>query len=800
MNRRRYVYALRYFRFSIVFFIILYTQSTFAQKAVLFTDAGDYVEIPHSPSLAPSEFTVELWLWVNDVSNLTMSGEQTILDKRDGLIGYHFRLFGLDFPLGLAALAGEGNILAFGGLVSDHVWYHIAMTQDSDSLKMFVNGNLIGAMANTYDPNTSAPLRIGEFFGYPNQHFGLKGTIDDLRIWNYARSEIEIASAMHEHLSGNEMGVAAYWDFDVQNGDTIPDRTANGNSGILYGNAHLIPSEAPIGFIPPPPPLGLYAYGDGEAVYLAWKSSESEISGYNMYRDTTGNFRADSSTFLSLIAAPESTYSDLRVSLGQDYFYKLRSIDTAQHMGQPGKTAVGRPSLIFDDYMVGVAYYPWWGWHGWPGAYLRDFLIPKQPPLIGHYNSQSPSTIQQHLDWMEDHGIDFLVSSWWGQNSNEDSTLRDYILPVFSDTTIKFTVYYELFHLGEPVNGRVIIDQQKEAQLLSDFIYFANTYFNHPNFLYIDGRPVVFFYLTRILAGNYISAFANVRAELQNRGYDLYLVGDEMDWGDPDTTHMQILDAVSPYIMCCPNYEGYPLESEFFTDVTRHTHIWEETCQSVGIDFIPNVHPGVNIPYGHGTRYAIPRQMTEGASHTSTYEEYIKVMRSYVDPDLRMMMITSWNEWHEDTQIEPTIVTSATNVDISGVGFYTQGFFYKGYSTDFLESTRNLLAPGITVGNSSTADPSSPHQFNLLQNFPNPFNPTTAIRYQISQSTFVELVIHNILGQKIRTLVNQEQSGGNYEVYWDGKNEDGHDVTSGMYLYRLSAGPFNKTRKMLLLR
>ena len=68
-------------------------------------------------------------------------------------------------------------------------------------------------------------------------------------------------------------------------------------------------------------------------------------------------------------------------------------------------------------------------------------------------------------------------------------------------------------------------------------------------------------------------------------------------------------------------------------------------------------------------------------------------MRPFVDPALKMIMITSWNEWHEDTEIEPTIVTESTSADRSGAGLYTQNYSYRGYGTAFLESTRQLLAP-----------------------------------------------------------------------------------------------------------
>ena len=93
-----------------------------------------------------------------------------------------------------------------------------------------------------------------------------------------------------------------------------------------------------------------------------------------------------------------------------------------------------------------------------------------------------------------------------------------------------------------------------------------------------------------------------------------------------------------------------------------------------------------------------------------------------------------------------------------------------------------------------------PSEFSLSQNYPNPFNPTTNIKYAIAQDARVSLVVYNILGQAVRTLVNAEQESGYYTVRWDGTNDFGSKVSSGIYIYRISAGNFTSTVKMNLLK
>jgi hypothetical protein len=93
-----------------------------------------------------------------------------------------------------------------------------------------------------------------------------------------------------------------------------------------------------------------------------------------------------------------------------------------------------------------------------------------------------------------------------------------------------------------------------------------------------------------------------------------------------------------------------------------------------------------------------------------------------------------------------------------------------------------------------------PDAFKLQQNYPNPFNPSTLITFQLDETDRVELTVHNLIGQQIRSLLNGRQAPGSYSVQWDGKNEKGEDVAAGIYLYRLESGEKVQTRKMVLMK
>jgi hypothetical protein len=94
----------------------------------------------------------------------------------------------------------------------------------------------------------------------------------------------------------------------------------------------------------------------------------------------------------------------------------------------------------------------------------------------------------------------------------------------------------------------------------------------------------------------------------------------------------------------------------------------------------------------------------------------------------------------------------------------------------------------------------APRSFSLSQNYPNPFNSETVIEYSLPKRSQVKLVIYNILGQKVKTLLDQKESAGHKRVTWNGRNEKGEMAGSGIYIYRIQTEQFTQSKKMLLLK
>jgi hypothetical protein len=93
-----------------------------------------------------------------------------------------------------------------------------------------------------------------------------------------------------------------------------------------------------------------------------------------------------------------------------------------------------------------------------------------------------------------------------------------------------------------------------------------------------------------------------------------------------------------------------------------------------------------------------------------------------------------------------------------------------------------------------------PKTYQLSQNYPNPFNPETMIKYDLPDPGYVNITVYNILGQKTKTLIDEYQEAGHKSVNWDGKDDGGKEVASGIYFYKIKATGFEKTKKMILLK
>ncbi|NIA28285.1 MAG: T9SS type A sorting domain-containing protein [Actinobacteria bacterium] len=117
-----------------------------------------------------------------------------------------------------------------------------------------------------------------------------------------------------------------------------------------------------------------------------------------------------------------------------------------------------------------------------------------------------------------------------------------------------------------------------------------------------------------------------------------------------------------------------------------------------------------------------------------------------------------------------------------------------------VQSVDFILSPTEVTGVGGEKTEALPQKYELSQNYPNPFNPTTTIQYALPTASQVRLDIINIQGEVVKTLVNGHQTASSYKVVWDGTDSRGHQVTSGLYFYKLQAGDFTQVRRMVFMK
>jgi len=199
----------------------------------------------------------------------------------------------------------------------------------------------------------------------------------------------------------------------------------------------------------------------------------------------------------------------------------------------------------------------------------------------------------------------------------------------------------------------------------------------------------------------------------------------------------------------------------------------------------PNTHLPLFTHDFKGTDYAGGYPTTDGWHH-------LKV-------EVRTVSATSVSFWSYFDNVlltgSPITYDNASAVTAGRFGLYSFQQSATGLPAYFDNIVVKTL-PLAAVENQSIL----PSTYLLEQNFPNPFNPTTKINYNLPSSGYVSIKVYDLLGREVNSLVSTEQPAGQHSVSWNGKNESGNDAPSGVYLYTLSSGNFKSTKKMVLLK
>jgi len=296
--------------------------------------------------------------------------------------------------------------------------------------------------------------------------------------------------------------------------------------------------------------------------------------------------------------------------------------------------------------------------------------------------------IAQHYAWAQQYGVDVFFASWHGPGSYDDGTIRDDLLPSPARGSTKIALLYEsLQRLGISTDARIHLTGASVATVVSDFDYMARTYFDNPGYYRIDGRPVVVIYASRIFVGDVAGLIHAVRTSLIDLyGIDPYLIGDEVDWDStPDRARIALFDAITGYTLYSRTlHPGWAGQTGWLTRVGDRVRAFRRAAEAEGVGFVPGALPGFDsqaIRPG-SDEWVLPRALGPSSAPDSLFAATLALAGGLVDPSLRLLTVTSWNEWFEDSQIEPTATGPRAT---SGPSPLTQGYAFAPYGFSDLE-------------------------------------------------------------------------------------------------------------------
>ena len=845
----------------VILFLCLYlTTELLAQEGkVLSLDGdGDYLEIPDFEGFKGGQNVVRTiessFYWPGrDVGTqeapivakaLDASFKDWSILLRGDKIAYWAETNGADYRL-------------TGSRVEANEWHHvgIVINQPNRSLRLFLNGELVVEDLDFGDHSarTEATVQVG-ITTYNTNTFG--GLIDEVRIWNIARTKAQIQATMNTTLAGNEEGLVGYWNFD--NG-TASDLSTNSNHGELKDNARIVqpiyasPQGNDItgnGTITKPyqtcqRAIDAYNQGQGDLLYLLPGTYTENIT---LGREITLHGAGREKTVLTAESGEV-----IRIQNAQDVFISGLTID--------GQTTASKGIVCFDS-KVEISNAKIMG---------GDFCG------VGHHNSQLRihgcdirNNTSHGIEGGGTSSITIFDNVITGSNigigcwSQVTGLIRDnYIRKNFagikcadnSSPTIDANLISKNNYEGIVVSGsaapkiirntishnvvRGITAVDSPQPLIGGDITQANTIIN-------NGYEGIASWASSEIDATYNYWGVATEAEVEKEIVNLKdgSVKFKPFVGDP-----QLQTADRTYDLRLSkglNMISLPLDSEIpYTARSLAEKIgnttWVMTLDSANQKFIAHV-PAIDTDNGFliegGKGYIINTTASRNVSFTG------RAWSNPAAPDLAEVQAGTEGIWAllvmvnlpDQLRDQPSLRLKMTNLasgDVLGVPTALSDFSGMNNFRMALvdESRKSLVKLGDQVSLEILDSRDRPVGFErirvtsdrlqsammmadvtynpipvfskLLQNYPNPFNPETWIPYQISESGEVRLLIHDITGNLVRRLELGFRVAGMYtsrqrSIYWDGKTGSGEPAASGLYFYSVEVGEFSQTRRLVI--
>lgn len=746
--------------------------ATLSDYALQFDGADDLVQIDDLDNkLDLADFTLEAWVYRREENkteeiihkggvgeNPSVNTNYALLFREDNFARAHFEY------------ADSRNIEVVGTTrTSIGKWYHLAGVHSSaeKTLKIYVNGVLDAPPLPTEGlPNQqNSPLRLGANDPGWNLDENFNGLIDEVRIWKRSRTQVEIQTDMNNTLQGNEDGLVAYWRLNEGEGQVVHDLTPNaipGHRGLsenadtadpMWVLANRTLNHGCSGI---PLPAG-EAYGNLNAnhqthmdkiTYCFDGQSGDRYLSFAVYdidhRDEV-SVSLNGETLMFALLTANNTWSSLAGVLLSD----------AQiHDGQPN-------TLVFDN--------------------LRN------PPQTWRYGVRQVSV---------DPFYALPLPAALGNIPGGDTQHADKVVYFFSGRGGDLNLAYQIFDIDHIDEVDIVLNDTKvkDETLTSDEAWSETRTLLLPDELvHNNGVNVLIFENTKnpprnwrwgvrnvsasVAAASSLALAGQMNASVNGQGVlnGRYLMDGELapplrEHGDPvtDTSHYVIQGAAT---------------------IATNGHALIQLPSSQKIDYL------TLYPEWHAARYFSYRiETSSDGSNWSTALDRMNVK-----------LRGPQTECIAKTNVRYLRLTGASFIvdpDSSLLNGLSESEYWQNYASLLQQAQPEALAIAELVllkqeGNVQVDEPALevPKQYQLAQNLPNPFNPSTIIRFDLPQQERVHLAIYNLRGELVATLVDGNLNAGAHAFTFDARG-----LATGVYFYRVTTERFSATKKMLLAK
>jgi len=781
--------------------------------SVRFDGSGDYINIgTHNDHSGMSELTVEAWI------KRLNSGHFEFVSK-------NYRRFSLYISGSnhFGMYKGYGPDQLYQNWTSDYElpyneWHHLAVTWSGNVIKFYVDGDLV----NTYYDAVALPIPDGNNLQFGRRsdenNYYLNGYLSEVRIWRTVRSQEEIRTRLGSPLQGDEVDLVGYWPLHEDYNDISPFHW----SGTPYNQTTLSEETAPA--------LPLLPFVMEQAVYQLAPAAEIGVPLKFFDTGETGSFVYTTPIITNSNTDPQVDY-EISVVYGSEIPASPVHFSPVADTGLPysiiitdaqvdGTTiAVGDEVGVFDgDLCVGAGLFDGTfnlaitAWQSDAGLGLQGFT-PGDPIIYRIFDTSADREATTNPGYSIGDG-----TFGYGQ---------------FSAVALEGTVYKIQ---AVPVTGGLfnlisfnLLPRYTNSSIIFDPLGSLEIVYNDQGYAIIPDYNI------------------NSIGDIDFRdGYHLYSTVDDTIWFEGVSINPLEWDIT----VDAHRWNSVAFLGEDLLDVTMafpdtlvdslsivQTSTGAAWIPALGVNTIINLEPGIgyqialssdsDITFNYQTNNGMARQVraepliAEHFDFTRSGLPYTVVLgeldvEGYTlrtgdeigifDGDLCVGAIVF------DGNDDPVLTAWGKNEEADIPGFTTGDplsfkIYIKKYDVTVnavattLNSADNLsFGAGNYAYLSLLGETPVPGTYSLSQNYPNPFNPVTLINYSVPEDGDLSLVIYDITGRKVTTLVSGFQRSGFYQIEWDGKNDRGISLASGVYLYRLKSGSFSDMKKMLLLK